>query len=345
MVVGFQASILDAGTAPLSGPVRGQRSVGDCRLPLGESLQAVSALRCHRRGRTTHLWEQKLSTRDVAGLLVSAVPPRLLRRATRMNLNLHGKSAVVTGASKGIGLAITRALVAEGVHVTAGARHSTEALSNLVVEGAVHTVEVDLGTPQGPALLVESALSAFGPPDILINNVGATRPRTGGFASVTDADWTNMLNINFLSAVRASREVLPLMLERGSGAIVTVASVNSRLPDPLVIDYSAAKAALLNFSKSLSKEVGPRGIRVNTVSPGPVSTDLWLGEGGVAATVGEAGGLQAQDVAASAAGQSVTGRFSRPEEVADMVLFLASDRSGNTTGADVIIDGGLITTI
>lgn len=262
-----------------------------------------------------------------------------------MDLNLRSRSAVVTGASKGIGLAITQALAAEGVRVTAGARHPTQALSRLTEEAAVHAVEVDLGTSQGPALLVESALSVYGPPDILINNVGATRPRTEGFASVTDADWTSTLDINFLSAVRATREVLPTMLERGSGSIVTVTSVNSRLPDPLVIDYSAAKAALLSFSKSLSKEVGARGIRVNTVSPGPVSTDLWLGETGVAATVGEAGGLQAQDVAASAAGQSVTGRFTRPEEVAALVLFLASERSGNMTGTDVVIDGGLMATI
>ncbi|MER5195656.1 oxidoreductase [Streptomyces sp. NPDC002755] len=262
-----------------------------------------------------------------------------------MELNLRGRSAVVTGAGKGIGLAITQALVAEGVRVTAGARHTSGPLAELSERGLVHVIEGDLATPAGSAALVEGAVRAFGPPDILVNNVGAVRPRTAGFSSVTDLDWATTLEINFLSAVRATREVLPYLLERGSGSVVTVASVNSRLPDPLVIDYSAAKAALLSFSKSLSKELGPYGIRVNTVSPGPVATDLWLGESGVAASVGEAGGLDADDVVAQAAKGSATGRFTRPEEVADLVLLLASDRAGNVTGSDFVIDGGLIGTV
>jgi NAD(P)-dependent dehydrogenase (short-subunit alcohol dehydrogenase family) len=110
------------------------------------------------------------------------------------------------------------------------------------------------------------------------------------------------------------------------------------------MDYSAAKAALASFSKALSKEVGPKGVRVNTVSPGPVATDLWLGANGVAATVGQATGARPEDVASSAASEMVTGRFSRPEEVADLVLLLASDVTANVTGADIRIDGGLIPT-
>jgi NAD(P)-dependent dehydrogenase (short-subunit alcohol dehydrogenase family) len=258
-----------------------------------------------------------------------------------MDLGLSGRTAVVTGASKGIGLAITRALVDEGVTVVAGARTAPSGLGDRVVP-----VAVDLSTPDGPARLVAAAYDAFGGGlDILVNNVGAVRPRTGGFLSVTDEDWTAMLNLNLLAAVRTTRAALPLMLARGKGTIVTVNSVNASLPDPLVIDYSAAKAALGSFCKSLSKEYGPRGIRVNTVSPGPVVTDLWLGEGGVAATVAAATGGDPTAVAASAAGGSVTGRFTRPEEVADLVLLLASDRAGNTTGADVIIDGGLTTSL
>jgi NAD(P)-dependent dehydrogenase (short-subunit alcohol dehydrogenase family) len=138
---------------------------------------------------------------------------------------------------------------------------------------------------------------------------------------------------------------LPHLLRRGAGAIVTVSSVNAFLPDPLVMDYSAAKAALTNFCKSLSKEVGPKGIRVNTVSPGPVATDLWLGEKGVASTIAGASGGQADAVAKQAAASMVTGRFTRPEEVAQLVLTLASDRAGNVVGADFVIDGGLITTL
>jgi NAD(P)-dependent dehydrogenase (short-subunit alcohol dehydrogenase family) len=125
---------------------------------------------------------------------------------------------------------------------------------------------------------------------------------------------------------------------------VNISSANAFLPDPGVMDYSAAKAALANFSKSLSKEAGPHGIRVNTISPGPVATDLWLGEAGVAATVSRAIGASPQDVQSRAAHQMVTGRFSRPDEVADLVLILASDRTANVTGADITIDGGLIPT-
>ncbi len=129
------------------------------------------------------------------------------------------------------------------------------------------------------------------------------------------------------------------------GTIVTVCSVNATLPDPLVMDYSAAKGALLNFCKSLSKEFGPQGIRVNTVSPGPVETDLWLGEHGMAHSVAAATGGNPDDVAKGAAGQSVTNRFTHPEEVAALVVMLASDQVGNVTGADHIIDGGLTTSL
>ena len=150
--------------------------------------------------------------------------------------------------------------------------------------GAV-TVITDLTSPDGPATVVEAAVQAFGKLDILVNNVGAVRPRTGGFASVTAQDWTATLAVNFLAAVHLTRLALPLLTAEGGGSIVTISSVNAALPDPLVIDYSAAKAALTNFCKALSKETGPHGVRVNTISPGPVATDLWLGSGGVAETI------------------------------------------------------------
>jgi len=262
-----------------------------------------------------------------------------------MELHLTGKVAVVTGASKGIGLAVARALAEEGARVVIGARESSDDVSNLVEHFQARFVPTDLSAPDGPAHLITEAVAAFGGLDILVNNVGATHPHPGGFLTVTDEDWTTALTLNFLAAVRTTRAALPHLLDRKAGSIVTISSVNAFLPDPAIIDYCAAKAALSNFSKALSKEVGPHGIRVNTVSPGPVSTSLWLGKDGVAETFARASGGEPEAVAKQAAAGMVTGRFTRPEEVADLVLLLASDRAGNVTGADFVIDGGLITTL
>src|SRR5206468_7648376 len=137
-----------------------------------------------------------------------------------------------------------------------------------------------------------------------------------GFLAVTDDDWLETLQLGFMAPVRTTRAAVPHMLAAGGGTIVTVVSVNAFLPDPAVIDYCAAKAALANFSKALSKEIGPRGIRVNTVSPGPVSTGLWLGDHGVAATVGEAQGVDPAAVAKRQAEEAPTGRFTDPQQVA-----------------------------
>jgi len=258
-----------------------------------------------------------------------------------MNIDFTGQTAVVTGASRGIGLAVTRALAAGGAHVTAGALHSSAELDKLAAAFSVTPLEVDLAAPDGPAELVARAGAGI---DILVNNVGGAPPRTGGFLSISDEDWLATINLNLMAAVRATRAVLPAMIAAGKGAIVNVCSVNSVLSDPAVLDYSAAKAALASFSKALSKEVGPHGVRVNTVSPGPVATDLWLGADGVAARVGRATGTRPEDVAHGAASAMVTGRFSRPDEVADLVVLLASEVSGNVTGADIRIDGGLVPT-
>jgi NAD(P)-dependent dehydrogenase (short-subunit alcohol dehydrogenase family) len=260
---------------------------------------------------------------------------------TGLRLGLEGRVAVVTGASKGIGLAVVSGLVAEGAYVVAGARHSSPELDKLAAGGSMLVVPVDLAEPEGPATLVAAAGDRI---DILVNNVGSAPVRIGGFLSVTDEQWLTTVNLNLMAAVRATRATLPLMLAGGRGAIVNVCSVNAVLPDPNVIDYSAAKAALANFSKALSKEYGEHNIRVNTVSPGPVMTDLWLGIDGVAATVAGGTGVQADDVVLKAAADAVLGRFTRPAEVADLVLLLASDRTANVTGADITVDGGLVPT-
>jgi NAD(P)-dependent dehydrogenase (short-subunit alcohol dehydrogenase family) len=259
-----------------------------------------------------------------------------------MDLGLTDRVAVVTGASRGIGFAIVRALIDEGVRVIAGSKSSSEELDELARTCAVQAVQVDLADERGPGTLVAQAGDRL---DILVNNVGITPPRVDGFVHITDEEWYASINLNFMAAVRASRSAIPVMVAAGRGAIVNMSSVNAFLPDPGVMDYCAAKGALHNFSKSLSKEFGPRGIRVNAVCPGPVSTSLWLGHGGVAETVSRASGQSPEDVAAGAAAQSVTGRFTQPEEVADLVVLLASDRTSNVTGASFTIDGGLITTL
>lgn len=262
-----------------------------------------------------------------------------------MNLDLAGRTAVVTGASKGIGLAIARALHSEGVQVVAGARSTSPELDALAGDGTVRVVLGDLTTSAGCRHLVDQAVAAFGGVDILVNNVGGVRPRTHGFVEVDDDEWTWALETNLLSAVRATRAAVPHLVEAAPSSIVTVCSVNATLPDPGVIDYSAAKAALRSFCKSLSKELGPSGVRVNTVSPGPVETALWLGAGGVAETVGKAQGLDPATVRQAAVAGTATGRFTRPDEVAQVVLLLASETAGNVTGTDVLIDGGMVTTV
>lgn len=231
-----------------------------------------------------------------------------------MDLELGDKVAIVTGAGKGIGFAITNALVEEGARVVAGSR-TTDTLDGL--DGVV-AVPVDLAASDGPALLVQRALEEHGRVDVLVNNVGAVRLRIEGFLGTSDEEFEWAMRLNFFTALRASRAALVPMVEQGAGAIVNVASVNAFFqPDAATIDYGAAKAAMVNLSKSLAQEFGPKGIRVNCISPGPVGTDLWLGEHGVAATVAKATGVDADT---------------------------ASERTGNVTGANYVIDGGLIKT-
>ncbi|KMO77257.1 3-oxoacyl-ACP reductase [Mycolicibacterium chubuense] len=261
-----------------------------------------------------------------------------------MRIDLTDKIAVVTGASKGIGLAISEAMTAAGAFVVAGARHNSAGLEALEAAGTATFVTADLSTAQGPKALVAAAAERGGV-DILINNAGAVTPRFDGSQSVTDDDWTAAWSLNFLSAVRTTREAIPHLLARGGGAIVMIGSVNATLPEWNIIDYSATKAALANYTKSLSKEFGPQGIRVNTISPGPVATDLWLADDGVAAQFASASGGSAEQVVDSVAAGAATGRFTTPQEVAELTVFLAGDRATNITGADFRIDGGYVTTL
>jgi NAD(P)-dependent dehydrogenase (short-subunit alcohol dehydrogenase family) len=261
-----------------------------------------------------------------------------------MDLELTDKVAVVTGAGKGIGLAVTKALADEGARVVAGSR-TTDSLGGL---DGVTAVALDLAAPDGAAQLIHRATDEHGRIDVLVNNVGAVRLRLEGFFGTSDDEFEWAMEMNFFIALRASRAALVPMVEQGSGAIVNVASVNASFqPDAGTIDYGAAKAALVNLSKSLAQEFGPKGIHVNCVSPGPVGTDLWLGEHGVAETVAEATGVDAdtaRETVIAGIGGFATGRFTTPEEVATLVTLLASERTANVTGANYVIDGGLIKT-
>jgi NAD(P)-dependent dehydrogenase (short-subunit alcohol dehydrogenase family) len=261
-----------------------------------------------------------------------------------MDLELTDKVAVVTGASKGIGLAVTRALVAEGARVVAGARN-VDSLGGIE---RVTAFSVDLASRQGPGQLVQRALDEHGRVDVLVNNVGGVRLRLQGFLGTSDEEFEWAMQMNFFAALRATRAAVTAMVKQGGGAIVNVASVNAFFqPDSGTIDYGAAKAALVNVTKALSQELGPRGIRINDVSPGPVSTDLWLGKDGVAQTVAKATGVDpetAKNNVLASIGGLATGRLTTPEEVATLVVMLASKRTANVTGANYVIDGGLIKT-
>jgi NAD(P)-dependent dehydrogenase (short-subunit alcohol dehydrogenase family) len=261
-----------------------------------------------------------------------------------MELQLHDKTAVVTGASRGIGLAVSRALAHEGVRVVGAARTITPELQ----ETTVGTVSADLSTAHGAAAVVDGALAELGGIDILINNVGAgdaDRIGIGGFLDVDDQQWRDLFNLNLFSAVWMTRAALPSLLERRA-AILNIASINARVPATGPVGYSEAKAALTAFGKRVSEEFAPRGVRVNTVSPGVVGTSLWRDPDGFGGKVAAANGLGHEQFLTAIPEQAgiSTGRITEPEEVAALITFLVSGAAANIIGADIVIDGGMIKT-
>jgi NAD(P)-dependent dehydrogenase (short-subunit alcohol dehydrogenase family) len=262
----------------------------------------------------------------------------------QMDLHLQDKVAIVTGAGRGIGLAIAAALAQEGATVLAANRASSEDLAQLASRSTVLPVDVDLSTPDGARHVVDQAVDRFGRLDILVNNVGAFAFHAAGFLSIGDAEWQRTLELNLITTVRATRAALPVMVTQGSGAIVNLSSVNARQPGPEVADYSASKAAISNLTKVLAQEFTPKGVRVNAVAPGPVSTPAWVGPGGVADAIARASGSTRETVVAQAAQMNsmTIGRMIAPEDVAALVLFLVSDQAAAITGAEYLIDGGMV---
>jgi NAD(P)-dependent dehydrogenase (short-subunit alcohol dehydrogenase family) len=264
-----------------------------------------------------------------------------------MDLELAGKTAVVTGASRGIGLATAEALANEGVRVVGAARSITPELESV----AVATVAADLSTRLGVELLMETAFSTLSGIDILINNVGAgdvanlARGGIAGFLEVEDHQWHDLFRMNLFSAIWASRAALPSLIER-RGVIVNVSSTGWRAPASGPVGYSEAKAALTALSKRLSEEFGPCGVRVNTVSPGVVGSRLWRGLDGIGTQFAAANGVSLEDFLDGLPRDLniATGRITEPNEIGALITFLASEVAANLIGVDIVIDGGTIKT-
>lgn len=256
--------------------------------------------------------------------------------------HFQGKRALVTGGTKGVGAAVVRRLVEGGAQVLTTARSQPEtALSKDVV-----FVQADLSTQNGCERVAKEVLARFQAPDIIVHVAGGSSAPGGGFAALTEGEWQKALDLNLLVAVRLDRALLPSMIERKSGAIVHISSIQRKLPLPeSTTAYAAAKAALTTYSKALSKEVSPQGVRVNTVAPGWIETDAAVA---LVSRLAEKAGTDYEaakkDLMKSLGGIPI-GRPSKPEEVAELVAFLVSNRAAAITGSEFTIDGGTVPTV
>ena len=256
------------------------------------------------------------------------------------DLGLADHRALVTGGTRGVGAAVVDALRGAGAQVVATARSAPARR----VEG-VRFLAADLSTAEGASAVADSVLRELGGVDILVNVLGGSSAPGGGFAALDDAQWSKELDQNLMPAVRLDRALLPSMIAQRSGVIIHVTSIQRVLPLPeSTIAYAAAKAALSTYSKALSKEVTPKGVRVIRVSPGWVETEaaVRLAQR-LAAKAGTdyEGGKQ---IIMKSLGGIPLGRPAKPKEVADLIVFLASPRAGAITGTEYVIDGGTVPT-
>ncbi len=254
---------------------------------------------------------------------------------------LAGQRVLVTGGTKGIGEAIVKRLRQAGATVITTARSIPENLQSPEL-----FVQSDISTSEGVEKVVEEVVARLGGVDILINNVGGSSAPDGGALVLSDDNWQEAFNDNLFAAVRLDRALLPKMLEQKSGVIIHISSIQRTLPlHESTLAYAAAKAALTNYSKGLSNEVAPKGVRVNTVAPGYIETKA--AERLVERLAENAGtdlDTARQELMDSLGGIPM-GRPGRPEEVAELVAFLVSDRASYINGTEYVIDGGTIPTV
>ena len=252
---------------------------------------------------------------------------------TTLQIDLTGKRALVTGGTRGIGKGITDRLRAAGATVVVAARSAPRTPSPQVITA-------DSATADGSATIAKRTLAILGGVDIVVHNVGGAQVKPGSLTSLTDDDWNQAFEKNLLGAVRLDRALVPSMITGQRGVIIHITSVQRRQPMPGTAPYAAAKAALANYSKALSDELAPNGIRVISVCPGFIETEA------AAAFVSEHAEARqiSMDTARAQVIESIggipLGRTGDPSDVGDLVAFLASDHARYLTGAEYLIDGG-----